>query len=72
MSAADTYVTTDDDMIDRIAFRHYGRHEGTVEHVLAHNRHLTAYGPHLPAGITIMLPPLPAADPRSALVRLWD
>ncbi len=65
------YVTADGDMVDAIAFAFYGTHEKTAEAVLDANRGLAAYGPVLPAGVTIILPAAPPAEPKQT-IELWD
>ena len=72
---ARTYTTVDGDMLDLICYRHYrGRQSGAVEAVLEANRNLglSAREERLPRGLTIILPDLPAATTRAALVKLWD
>lgn len=67
------YTTKQNDMLDLIAYRHYGFHAGTVEAILEANRDLSAMPCVLPAGLTIMLPDLPTAAERNpAPMRLWD
>lgn len=70
-----TYTTLQGDMLDLIAYRHYGYHEGTVEAILAHwaNYRLADHPHVLPAGIVITLPELPSLGERMPQpVRLWD
>lgn len=67
----ETVVTQDGDMVDEIAHRHYGTHEGTTAAVLDANPGLAALGPVLPAGVTIILPPI-ERPPQSVPVRLYD
>lgn len=70
---ATRYVTTGGEMLDLIAWRHYGYHAGTVEAILEANRDLSQLPPVLPAGVEIVLPDLPSAgDRRPKTVRLWD
>ena len=70
---AETYTTRQGDMLDLIAWRHYGYHEGTVEALLEANYGLAAQPHVLPSGLTIVLPELPtAAERRPQPVRLWD
>lgn len=66
-----TIVTTDGDMLDLIAFRHYGYSSGAVEAILDANYGLADKPPVLPAGIVITLPDI-APAPVKAPVRLWD
>lgn len=69
--AAKTYVTRDGDMLDLIAFVHYGYSSGAVEAILDANYGLADQPPVLAAGISIILPDI-APAPVSAPVRLWD
>jgi len=64
------YVTLEGDMIDDVCERHYSRHRGTMEAVLAANQNLASLPPVLPAGVTIELPEI-AAQPDS-VIRLYD
>lgn len=67
------YTTKQHDMLDAIAYRHYGYHGGTVEAILEANRDLSELPCVLPAGITILLPDLtPASERRPVAMRLWD
>ena len=47
------YVTVQDDMIDRIAFAHYGYAEGGVEAILSANPGLSSEPPMLRENLTI-------------------
>ncbi|WP_449221141.1 tail protein X [Tistrella mobilis] len=66
------YLTRDGDMIDAIAWAHYGHTAGATEAILAANPDLEARGPKLPAGIEILLPELAPAGVAVRQVRLWD
>ncbi|RYH02829.1 phage tail protein [Salipiger sp. IMCC34102] len=63
------YRTRDGDVVDAVAFAHYG-HEDMVEAVFAANPGLAARGPVLPSGVTIVLPERPAR-PAVQRLRLW-
>lgn len=66
------YRTSEGDVVDQVAWRHYGRTDGrVVEKVLAANPGLADQGPVLPAGVTIVLPDLPEPEQVDG-VRLWD
>lgn len=67
-----TYVTKGGEMIDEIAWRHYGHQIGTAEAVQEANRGLAALGPLLPSGVTIVLPDLAAPSSASTPVKLYD
>jgi phage tail protein X len=67
------HVTQDDDMLDDICWRFYGRQAGAIEEVLDANQGLAARGTLYPAGqevhlIDISLPTRPVRD----WVRLWS
>jgi phage tail protein X len=52
----ETIITSEGDMVDQLAYRHYGTHEGTTATILKANPGLAAMGPVLPAGVEIKLP----------------
>ncbi len=59
-----TYTTRDNDVLDQVVWRFYGRQDNRlVEIVLEANRGLADYGPEMPAGLTITLPDAPAPEP---------
>jgi phage tail protein X len=67
------YRTDDDDMLDHVAWRFYGRDSGAAEIVIAANPHLLGHGPRLPAGLDVTLPPIAVPTvPTIARVRLFD
>lgn len=68
---AKTIVTREGDMLDLIAYRHYGYSSGAVEAILDANYGLADKPPSLPAGIVITLPDI-APAPVKTPVRLWD
>ena len=68
---ADTYRTNGGETVDEIAFRHYGRHQGTTEAVLEANRGLADQPLVLPEGLTITLPVLGDPEPVQT-VKLYD
>ncbi len=65
------YRTHENDMLDWIAWKHYGKQSGAVEAILEANPGLADKGDQLPAGLIIILPEiqLPKTD---KIVRLWD
>lgn len=66
-----TYRTSDGDMADEIAFKHYGTTAGgVVEKLMAANPGLADYGPLLPAGLVITLPDTDTVTKTEGL-RLW-
>ncbi len=67
-----TYTTTGGEMIDQIAWRHYGHQLGATEAVLAANPGLSAQPYILPPGISIELPILAAPSGTTIPVKLYD
>ncbi|MHA1570504.1 MAG: tail protein X [Alphaproteobacteria bacterium] len=68
---ADTITTTDGDMIDLIAWNHYGFHEGTVEAILEANPDLAGQPPVLAGGVEIVLPVIDKSSVETT-VKLYD
>lgn len=67
-----TYITSEADTVDLIAWRYYGSTSNRVtEQVLEANPGLADYGPELPAGLTVTLPAI-AAPTKTTGVKLWD
>ncbi len=64
-------MTKDGDTADAIAFAAYCSTDGVTEALLAANPVLATYGPVLPAGLTLTIPPAPAPSLAST-VNLWD
>jgi phage tail protein X len=66
-----TIITRDNDMLDAICKRHYGR-ESLVPAVLEANPHLAKLPALLPAGVEIILPEI--SDTPSSLpeIRIWN
>ena len=57
--------------VDALCWRHYGRTRGAVEAVLQANPGLASCGLILPQGILVLMPTLPAPAPKPT-VSLWD
>jgi len=68
---SDTYRTIGGETVDEIAWRHYGRHQGTTEAILEANRGLANQPLVLPEGLTIELPILGEPEPVQT-VKLYD
>jgi len=64
--------TQQNDTVDALCWRHYGRTAGVVEAVLEANPGLADKGPVLPSGLLVTLPELQAAAPERQMVNLWD
>lgn len=70
---AQRYNTRDGDVIDRIAYAHYGEQSpDIVRAVFEANPGLAAHGPVLPRGLTITLPDIQKPATTRAGVSLWD
>lgn len=67
-----TQRTIQNDTVDALCWRHYGRTAGVSEAVLAANPRLADHGPVLPAGLLVTLPELQNAAPQRQMVNLWD
>ena len=66
------YRTRQNEMLDAICYRYYGKTAEVVEHVLAANSHLADQGAILPEGLIIELPPLKLTSIRQPTLQLWD
>ncbi len=71
-NGATTYQTTQGDMLDAIAFRHYGTHEKTTELLLLANPGVEDLPVVLPLGTRIILPVPPVRNNVQEVIRLWD
>ncbi|MCP3788914.1 tail protein X [Pseudomonas sp. N2-11] len=60
------------DTVDALCWRHYGRTAGVVEAVLDANPGLADHGARLAAGLLINLPEIQTAAPDRPMVNLWD
>lgn len=60
------------DTVDALCWRHYGRTAGVTEAVLEANPGLADYGPTLPQGLLVQMPEAQAAAPQRQMVNLWD
>jgi len=60
------------DTVDAICWREYGRSSGVVEKVLEANPGIAAYGPILPMGTEVILPDLETPQQIKQTIQLWD
>lgn len=58
--------------VDALCWRHYGRTAGVTEDVLKANPGLADYGPTLPQGLAVTMPNAQATAPQRQMVNLWD
>lgn len=67
----DIATATQNQSLDEICFKHYGRTAGTVEAVLLFNPGLADLGVHLPLGTKIKLPVI-ENNTTTSLINLWN
>lgn len=72
MTAGTYYTTKQNEMVDAICHRHYGRTKDVTEAVLAANPGLAALGPILPFATQVFLPVIAEQTKRKPLVGLYD
>lgn len=60
------------DTVDALCWRHYGRTAGVTEAVLEANPGLADHGPILPEGLAVQMPEAQTAAPQRQMVNLWD
>lgn len=70
--AGATYTTKQNEVVDLICHRHYGRTKDVTEIVLAANPGLAAMGPVLPFATLVTLPDVQEKTRRKPLVSLYD
>lgn len=64
--------TQQNDTVDALCWRHYGRTAGVVEAVLDANPGLADRGPVLQAGVLVNLPEIQTSAPERQMVNLWE
>lgn len=69
---AEQLRTQQNDTVDALCWRHYGRTAGVVEAVLDANPGLADQGPVLPAGVLVNLPEIQTSAPERQMVNLWE
>lgn len=60
------------DTVDAICWREYGRSSGVVEKVLEANPFLAAHGTFLPMGTKVNLPDIETPEQIKQTIQLWD
>ncbi|WMN19836.1 tail protein X [Pseudomonas piscis] len=60
------------DTVDAVCWRHYGRTAGVTEAVLEANPGLADHGPILPQGLVVLMPDTQTTAPQRQMVNLWD
>lgn len=69
---ANSVRTQQNDSVDALCWRHYGRTAGVTEAVLAANPGLADHGPLLPQGLVVNMPEAQASAPQWQMVNLWN
>lgn len=64
--------TQQNDTVDALCWRHYGRTAGVVEAVLDANPGLADRGAVLQAGVLVNLPEIQTYAPERQMVNLWE
>lgn len=67
-----TIKSIQNDTIDSICWRYYGRSVGVVEQVLSANPQLDELGVILPIGTDVLLPDLDSPQNTQPSINLWD
>ena len=58
--------------VDALCWRYYGRTAGVTEAALEANPGLADHGPILPQGLVVNMPEAQASVPQRQMVNLWD
>ncbi|RLL33726.1 phage tail protein [Acinetobacter cumulans] len=69
---AKTIHALQNDTVDAICWREYGRSSGIVEKVLDANPSLAAHGTFLPMGTKVILPDIETPEQIKQTIQLWD
>jgi len=64
--------TNQNDTVDALCWRFYGRTAGVTEAVLEANPGLADYGPILPLGLVVNMPEAQTSAPQRQMVQLWN
>lgn len=64
--------TNQDDTVDALCWRFYGRTAGVTEAVLEANPGLADHGPILPQGLVVNMPEAQTSAPQRQMVQLWN
>ena len=64
--------TNQNDTVDTLCWRFYGRTAGVTEAVLEANPGLADHGPILPQGLVVNMPEAQTSAPQRQMVQLWN
>ncbi|NWN60639.1 tail protein X [Pseudomonas allii] len=68
----DAIRTIQNDTVDALCWRFYGRTAGVTEAVLEANPGLADHGPILPQGLVVSMPEVQTSAPQRQMVQLWN
>lgn len=69
---AKTIIALQNDTVDAICWREYGKSSGVVEKVLEANPKIAGLGVFLPMGIEVILPDIETPQQIKQTIQLWD
>ncbi|WP_151800864.1 tail protein X [Acinetobacter bereziniae] len=69
---AKTITALQNDTVDAICWREYGRSSGVVEMVLTANPKLAEFGLFIPMGTQVTLPEIETPQQTKQTINLWD
>lgn len=72
MTPMKTIYAIQNDTVDAICWRFYGRSSGVVEAVLTANPNLAQHGVFIPMGTPIHLPDIQSQQNTKQSIQLWD
>ncbi len=67
-----TITALQNDTVDAICWREYGRSSGVVELVLSANPKLAEFGVFIPMGTQVTLPEIETPQQTKQTINLWD
>lgn len=67
-----TITAIQNDTIDSICWREYGRSSGVVEMVLEANPNIIEYDVFIPMGTQVLLPDIETPQQTKQTIQLWD
>ena len=67
-----TIIAIQNDTIDTICWREYGRSAGVVEMVLEANPSIIVHGVFIPMGTEVILPDIETPQQTKQTIQLWD
>ena len=67
-----TITAIQNDTIDSICWREYGRSSGVVEMVLEANPNIIEYDVFIPMGTQVLLPDIETPQQKKQTIQLWD